>query len=208
MAHFITRYHHGRSAMIRSVVLASLLCAYSVAPASAQYAPAPTQYTIVTVTGGQTQHIYRDGDKVLLDLQIPKSTARHAAIHLRTIVDAPTTTQLSWDLIDPSVPCNSVAKGDWGNPFDFWRQMALDDSIAPTEVGKDSVNGMATTTYEKTTPDVRVELWREDRYGLLVKAVMIPKGRAPVEVFEIKAFTVGAPDPSVFAVPARCGWGK
>jgi len=198
---------HVEIAIIRSVAFAALLCVCSWAPATAQYLPAPTTYTIVTAGRGYTQHFYRDGDKVLVELQMAKSADRHA-IHLRTIVDAPTTTQLSWDPNDPSVPCNSVATGDWGDPFDFWRQMALDDSIVPTEVGKDSVNGMATTTYEKTAPQGSLELWREDRYGLLVKVVMTPKGHAPVEVFEAKAFVVGAPDSAVFDVPARCEWKK
>ena len=194
--------------MIRCVTLTALLCVCSWAPASAQYAPAPTKYTIVTVVGPQTQRFYRDGDRVLVDLQSPKSAYQPVPIHMRTIVDAPTKTQVSWDLRDSTVPCNSVGQGDWGNPFDFWRQMALDDSIVPTEVGTDSVSGMATTVYAKTTPEVHVELWREDRYGLLMKVVVTPKGRAPVEVFETKEFTVGPPDASVFAVPARCEWKK
>ncbi len=194
--------------MIRSVVLASLLCAWPTAPAGIRYQPAPTQYTIVIVSGGQTQHIYRDGDKALVDLEMPKSADQPVAIHLRTIVDVPSKTELTWDLLNPSTPCDAPATGDWGDPFDLWRQMAHDDSIPVKATGRDTVNGMAATIYEKTTPEAGVRLWREDRYGLLVKAVITPTGRAPVEVSETKAFTLGAPDPSQFAVPSRCTWKK
>lgn len=194
--------------MIRSIAFASLLCAVAPATALAQYQPAPTRYTIVTVGDGQTQHYYRDGDKVLVDLRIAKSAEHTEAVHLRTIVDAPTTEQRSWDLLNAAVPCNSVGKGDWGDPFDFWRQMALDDSVVPTETGKDTVNGIAATTFEKAIPPGRVTFWRENTYGLLVKAVVTPTGHDPVELFEVKEFTVGAPDAAVFAVPKRCQWDK
>lgn len=194
--------------MIRPIVLASLLCALPWTPMSAQYQPAPSRYTIVIVGDGQTQHFYRDGDRVLHDLEIPKSDQQTVAIHLRTIVDAPTTKQLSWDLRDASVPCNSVGTGDWGDPFDLWNQMALDDSVPPQRTGTDTVNGLATTTFEKTISAGSLEFWRENTYGLLVKAVITPTGRGPLELFETKEFKVGAPDPSVFKVPARCHWTK
>ncbi len=194
--------------MHRTLVCLTLSClsAFPGTKAQAQYQPAPTRYTIVNVGGGHTQRFYRDGDKVLVDLVMPKSKGQPDGIHWRTIVDAPTTTSLTWDLRKPSVPCNSTFKGSWGDPFDLWSQMALDDSIAPKEAGEDTVNGMTTTRWVKTTPEVSLEFWRENRYGLLVKAVMTPPGRKPVEMFETKEFKVGAPAASTFTVPARCGW--
>jgi hypothetical protein len=194
--------------MRRSVILLSLLGLSPWATAAAQYLPAPTRYTIVNEGGGQTQHFYRDGDKVLIDLNMPKSSDQPVAIHMRTIVDVPSKTRQSWDLLNPSVPCNSIDTGDWGDPFDLWRQMALDDSVAPQETGPATVNGMAVTVYRKAVPGGVLQLWRENRYGLLVKAVMTPEGRAPVEMLETKEFTVGAPDAAVFAVPSRCTWSR
>jgi hypothetical protein len=194
--------------MSKSIVLLSLLGLSPWAAAVAQYQPAPTRYTIVNEGGGQTQHFYRDGDKVLVDLVMPKSSDQPVAIHMRTIVDAPSKQQQSWSLSDPSIPCNSFGTGDWGDPFDLWRQMALDDSVAPQRTGTTTLNGMAVTTYRKVVAEGVVQLWRENRYGLLVKAVMTPNGRAPVEMFETKQFTVGAPDAAVFAVPSRCTWSR
>ena len=192
--------------MRRSIVFPVLLCLLPGATAGAQYQPAPTQYTIVNVSRGQTQRFYRDGDRVLVDLKMPKSKYQPAAIHMRTIVDVPSKTQLTWNLLDASVPCNSPGQGDWGDPFGLWQQMALDDSVPPTEVGKDTVNGMQTTVFEKTIRPGTAKFWRENRYGLLVKAVMTPKGRKPVEMFETKEFKVGPPAASAFAVPKRCTW--
>jgi hypothetical protein len=194
--------------MSRSVILLSLLGLSPWTTARAQYQPAPTRYTIVNEGGGQTQHFYRDGDKALVDLDMPKSEEQPAAIHMRTIVDVPSKKQQSWNLLDSSIPCNSIGTGDWGDPFDLWRQMALDDSVAPKETGTATLNGMAVTVYEKSVSEGTVQLWREKTYGLLVKAVMTPTGRAPVEIFETKEFTIGAPDAAVFAVPSRCTWNK
>lgn len=192
--------------MNRSLAFLSLLCVAPWTTAGAQYQPAPTRYTIVNASDGQTQHFYRDGDKVLVDLTMPKSQEQPVAIHMRTIVDVPSTTQLSWDLLKTSVPCNSPGKGDWGDPFGLWQQMALDDSVVPTPVGPDTVNGIAATIFEKTEKQGTMKLWRDTTYGLLIKAVMTPAGRQPVEMFETKEFTVGAPRASVFAVPKRCVW--
>lgn len=194
--------------MRRSIVLLSLLCLFPGATAGAQYRQAPTQYTVVNVGGGQTQHFYRDGDKVLVDLTMPTSTNQPVAIHMRTIVDARRRRKLSWDLLNPAVPCNGTSTGDWGDPFNLWQQMALEDSIPPKKTGHETVNGMPATTYAKTMPQGTLEFWRDDTYGLLVKAVMTPKGRDPVEMFETKEFKVGAPDAPVFAVPSRCNWKK
>ncbi len=148
--------------MRRTFVCLTLLClsAFPWARAEAQYQPAPTQYTIVEVSPGQTQHIYRDGGKVLVDLVMPKSKEQPDGLHWRTIVDAPTTTNLTWDLLKPSVPCNSVGKGDWGDPFGLWSQMALDDSIAPKEAGQNTVergsmlSGVTVRVWEGNANDV------------------------------------------------------
>jgi len=190
----------------RSLAFLSLLCLASWTTAGAQYQPAPTHYTIVNAGGGQTQHFYRDGDRVLVDLNMPKSDEQPVAIHMRTIVDVPSTKQQSWDLLKASVPCNSPRKGDWGDPFGLWQQMALDDSVTPTAIGQDTVNGMATTVFEKREKPGTVKLWRDTTYGLLVKAVMTPTGAQPIEMFETKEFRVGAPMASVFTVPKRCVW--
>lgn len=176
------------------------------APAGAQYPPAPTQYTVVNAGGGQTQHFYRDGNRAMVELEMPKSSDQPVPIHMRTIVDVPSKTELSWDLLNAKIPCNSPATGDWGDPFGLWQQMALDDSVPPAKAGPATVNGMAATKFTKTSPEGTIELWRENRYGLLIKAVMTPKGGAPTEMFETKQFKVGPPAASEFTVPSRCTW--
>ncbi len=97
--------------MRRSIVLLSLLCLFPGATAGAQYRQAPTQYTVVNVGGGQTQHFYRDGDKVLVDLTMPTSTNQPVAIHMRTIVDAPSKTQVE---LGPPESCGSVQRDEHG----------------------------------------------------------------------------------------------
>lgn len=192
--------------MRAAAAFACALCLLGAPDVAAQYQPAPTQYTVVNVGGGQTQHFYRDGNRAMVELEMPKSSDQPVPIHMRTIVDVPSKTELSWDLLNARIPCNSPATGDWGDPFGLWQQMALDDSVPPTKAGSATVNGLAATRFKKTSPDGTIELWRDNRYGLLLKAVMTPAGGKPVEMFETKQFKVGPPPSTVFTVPSRCTW--
>lgn len=175
----------------------------------AGYDAPPTQYSLVNWSSGQVQHIYRDGNKAMIDLYMPKSPDQPTAIHTRTIVDVAAKKTLTWDLLDPKIPCDSPGTvSDWGDPFNYWDQTLQGAPGTPKETGKDKVNGMATTVYEIGSPDGGGKLWREDKYGMLVKFEMSQKGAAPVEAFEIKDFQVGKPKPSVFKVPSRCKWNE
>lgn len=146
------------------------------------------QYSLTNVRTEQVQHIYRDGNRARGD--------PHAHDHRH-----PGEKSLSWDLLNPSVPCNAPSTGDWV-------QTLQSAPGKPVMAGEDTLNVMHATVYAINSPGAEGKLWRENSYGLLVKFVMARKGAAPREIFEVKNFKVGKPDPSVFAVPARCMWGK
>jgi hypothetical protein len=188
--------------------VACLVVLFASATAQAQYAPPPQQYSLTNVNTDETLHISRDGSKALIDTHVPKGPHQPVEVHTRTIVDIPSKTDLTWDLLDPKIPCDVPATGDWGDPFGYWDQ-TLQGEPAPKKVGKEMLNGMATTVYEVDSPEGTGKLWREDKYGLLVKFTLgQKKGSKPETLFEIKEFKVGKPDPAVFAVPARCKWKK
>lgn len=188
-------------------LIAALAFALPAPAALAQYAAAPTHYSLVNATADQVLHVYRDGDKALLDTLDPKSPTQPVEIHLRTIIDVPTLRDLSWDLEDPKVPCNGAGKSgpDWGDPFNYWNQMAS-SGPAPKKVGHETVHGMPATVFVSEAPEGEAKLWREDKYGLLVKAVMTPKGGKPVTMIDITEFKVGPPPKAAFKVPSRCAW--
>lgn len=195
--------------MTRILICTLLGSMLACSAAWAGYDASPTQYSLVNWSSEQVQHIYRDGNKAMIDLYMPKSPTQPKELHMRTIVDVAAKRTLTWDLLDPTVPCNSPATvSDWGDPFNYWDQTLQGAPGTPKETGKDKVNGMATTVFEISSPDGGGKLWREDKYGLLVKFMVTQKGAAPVEAFEIKNFKVGKPKASVFKVPSRCKWNK
>ncbi|HEX6550475.1 MAG TPA: hypothetical protein VF117_07350 [Gammaproteobacteria bacterium] len=194
--------------MRKILTRASALCLFVCVTAYAKYPAPPQQYSLVNVSSGQTQHIYRDGNRALIDLYMPKGPNQPVAIHTRTIVDVASKTNLTWDLLDSKVPCDSPGQGDWGDPFGYWDQSVQGMPGKLKQTGKDTVNGMKTTVFEISSPEGTAKLWREDKYGLLVKNTVTPKGGAQMEMFEIRDFKIGKPSASVFVVPARCKWKK
>lgn len=173
--------------------------------ALADYLPPPQQYSITDVNNGQTQHIYRAGNRAMVEDHIPKS-ADQPEIHTATIVNIKKNKTLTWDLMDAKIPCDAPSIGDWGDPFGFWDLTVQGIPGTPKETGKETVNGIATTVFEINSPDGDAKFWRENTYGMLAKFVVTPKGGPTQVMFELKEFKVGKPPASVFKVPARCTW--
>jgi len=167
--------------------------------------PAPTKYSLVSVNGGETLHVYRDGNKAVVDLYMPKG-AHHPAIHTRSIIDVPSTENRTWNLLDPKTQCDGMGKGDWPDPFAAWKRSLDSFPGKLKKVGKGKVAGMAATVFESTAPQGSAKLWRDDRYGLLLKLVVKPKGRKAMPLVLVRSFKVGRPNPKELEVPARCKW--
>ena len=175
----------------------------------ADYLPPPQHYTIVNVNGDGTQTIYRDGSRALIDRVMPKNKYRTKAIHWRTLVKTTIGQSLTWDLQDKSMQCDSpTTSSDWGDPFNYWNQSVQSAPGKMTQTGKATVNGMKTTVFEVASDQGTAKMWREDRYGLLVRFEMTPKGHDKVTLINITRFKIGRPNLSVFALPKRCSWGK
>lgn len=185
--------------MLKTLVLLVLLAG----PALAQYAPAPQQYSLAANNAGQVFHIFRDGQRALVDMMMPAGDG-HPQIHVRTLVNIPTGEQLTWDLQDPSIPCGKGTASGWNDPFANYDQMMQSASGPPKKIGKETVNGFATTLFEVPSDGMRGKLWRDDKYGMVIKfAVAPPNGKAETMV-DVQEFKVGKPDASVFIPPAHC----
>jgi hypothetical protein len=167
----------------------------------AQFAPPPTQYTVTQVGGmlgpGESMVIYRDGDQVILD---------HPEHHIRSLYNLKTHTNLGWDSKDPSGVCsNGRFEGDWGDPFTVTDMEDLLKS-SKTPPTNDTVNGVATKVYEVIEPQSKskIKIWREPKYGLVMKAEMTPPGGAATTLIETKQFSFTKPPAAIFALPAAC----
>src|SRR5690242_8494266 len=83
---------------------------------AATYAPPPETYSLTKKTDDEIMRLARDGQKLALDVTIPKG-AQRAAVHTRTLVDLSTMRAHTWDLNDAKVPC-SEQDGKGFDPFD------------------------------------------------------------------------------------------
>jgi hypothetical protein len=167
----------------------------------AQYAPAPTTYSITQIEGmggaPMTTTTYRDGSKVVID---------HPDNHSRSLYDLQAHTNYSWSIDHPENGCSSGRfSGDWGDPF----QASDVDEILKSDTkppASETVDGFATKVYEATDPQskIKIKVWREPKYGMVIKAEMTPPGAATTTAVETKQFSLTKPSAALFALPAGC----
>lgn len=168
----------------------------------AQYAAAPASYSATVVNGMLggpiAMQIYRDGSKAVID---------HPAQHSRSLYDLQAHTNYSWDLQHPENGCSAGNfSGDWGDPFDT----SDVDELLKSATGpptSETVDGFAAKAIEATDPKskIKVRVWRESKYGLVVKADMTPPGGATSTIVEVKQFSAMKPAAGLFVLPAGCG---
>ena len=167
----------------------------------AQFAPPPSSYSVTVVNSmfgpPVTMKIYRDGDLVLMD---------HPDHHIRGLYNLKTHSNQGWDSENPESGCSSgTFSGDWGDPFTI---SDLDDLLKSSTQApaSDTINGVATKVYEATDPQskIHVKVWREPKYGMVIKAEMTPPGAATTTIIEIKQFSFTKPAASLFTLPAAC----
>jgi hypothetical protein len=167
----------------------------------AQFAPAPTQYSVTQINRmfgpPVAMQIYRDGDLVIMD---------HPDNHARGLYNLKTHTNLGWDTKDPGNGCSTgTFSGDWGDPFSVSdiEDLLKGSKIPPTS---DTVNGVATKVYEVVEPQskAKIKVWRETKYGLVIKADMTPPGAATTTIVETKQFSFSKPPAAMFVLPPVC----
>ena len=167
----------------------------------AQYAPAPTQYSVTAINGmfGKpiAMQIYRDGDLAIVE---------HTDTHTRAMYNLKNHTQFGWDTQHPESGCsNGTFSGDWGDPF---QASDVDSLLKPstTPPASDTVNGFATKVFEGTDPQskIKIKVWREPKYGMVVKGDMTPPGGATTTVVEVKQYSLTKPAGALFVLPPAC----
>ena len=165
----------------------------------AQFTIAPTAYTVTQVSGiggPVRQVINRDGNLVAIDY--PDS-------HTRSLYDLQAQTTNSWSLENPAAGCSAgTFSGDWGDPF---QANGVDDLLkTATSPGNETVNGFATKVYEATDAKskLKFKVWREAKYGMIIKAQMTPPGGATTTVVDTRQLSVAKPSAATFALPPGC----
>jgi hypothetical protein len=180
---------------------AGVLATLAAPELGAQYAPAPTAYSVTQINGMMGQPIamtiYRDGSKVIID---------HPQNNSRGLYDLTAHTTYTWSVDHPENGCsNGTFSGDWGDPF---QSDDVDDIIraATTLPGNETVNGFATKVYEAVDPKskIKIKVWREPKYGMIVKGEMTPPGGATTTILETKQFSAVRPSASLFVLPPAC----
>jgi hypothetical protein len=171
--------------------------------ARAQYAAPPTTYSVTQINGmfGEpvTMQIYRDGAKAVYDHIQQNGT------HTRALYDLSGHTNYSWDMANPQNGCGTATwSGDWGDPF---AMSDIDDLIKNGKpLGNETVNGFATKVTEAVDPNskMKVKIWQETKYGMVIKAELTPPGGAATTVIDTKQFSTAKPDAALFVLPEPC----
>ena len=175
----------------------------------AQYAPPPDTYSVTQINSmfgaPITVEVHRDGSKALVDSSHGAVPGTKAA-HLRTLYFLDTHENITWDLLDSSVPCGKGTwEGDWGDPFALSAEMNGDLSKQhPAPAGEETLNGIATKVFTATDGDVATKAWVEKKYGLIVRLTMTTTSGGTSTVIDTKQFDLAKPAASVFELPATC----
>jgi hypothetical protein len=147
--------------------------------------------------GPIAMQIYRDGQMVVMD---------NPGHHIRSIYNLQTHTNFGWDTQHPENGCsNGTFSGDWGDPF---QSSDVEDLLkhATKTPASETVNGFATKVYEATDPASKfaIKVWREPKYGMIVKAELTPPGGATTTILETKQFVAAKPAAALFVLPPAC----
>ena len=187
--------------MFQKPMAAGMFAALIVPGLWAQYAPAPAQYSVTEDDGMSGQPsalvIYRDGDLAVMD---------HPGRHTRSLYNLKNHTQFGWDTQHPENGCsNGTFSGDWGDPFEASDVDAIlkTSTKPPTSA---TVNGIATKMFEGVEPQSKtaIKVWREPKYGMVIKAEMTPPGGATATMVEVKKYSLAKPAAEIFVLPPAC----
>ena len=180
-----------------------LVCALLAAIGYPNYAPPPPSYSLTRVVDTTTARVWHDAEHMVVDQHTPKSKDQPVDVHIRIVVDLKTMQATTWDVNDAKLPC-STQDGKGLDPFDAANANPNEGDGPPKQVGKEAVHGIASTIFERGAAEGTTRIWRDDKYGLVTRVVMTPKGQKPVKLFEVTQFKVTKIAPAVFAIPARC----
>ncbi len=167
---------------------------------AAAWAPPPATYSLTKKAGDETVRVARDGQKLALDINIPKGAEQPVAVHTRTVVDLATMRARTWDVSDAKNPCTEQD----GKGFDPFDDAWLKEFGEPRQAGHEKLRGMDATIYEAVSPDGTARWWRDDKYGLVLKMIATPKGQKPFTMVEVTQFSLARPNAAYLEVPARC----
>jgi hypothetical protein len=195
----------------RQVVLsvASVLLFNFSSQLHAQSAPPPDAYSVTQVNSmmgpAVTMQVYRDGSKALVEQSYLTQSGGQSS-HTRTLYDLQAHETYSWDASNAGVSCaRGTFSGDWGDPLALAAELSADLAKQhPNQIGAETLNGISTKVMEAETPDGKAKAWVDEKSGLMIKLVMIPKAGQPQTLIEVKQLTLAKPAASYFALPPAC----
>ena len=153
---------------------------------------------VVSLPGGAkvTATFYRNGSKAVVDYPLTRS-----------LYDLQTQVRYTWTLADPGGACGSATfSGEWGDPFALSPVAA--DQIAKQlakVTGAETINGVATRIVESPNPPGgTVKFWQDPKSTLVLRVQMVPASGPAVTMVDVQRFSMAAPDPALFVLPAGC----
>jgi hypothetical protein len=185
----------------RLSLLSPLLVLFFAPPALAQYAPAPTAYTVTEANAmfgpPVTTTTYRDGQVAVVDR--PSS-------HSRSYYDLATGRTYTWSTAEADPQCGSgTFSGDWGDPLqtgDLTTELA---KLHPRDLGTELLNGIRARVVEADDPQGgKSRLWIDAAFGEVIKWVGAGADKKVSTLLEMKSLTTGKPAAAKFALPPRC----
>ncbi len=160
---------------------------------SAAYAAPPATWSLTKKSSDETARFARDGQKLAMDITAAK-------VHTRTVIDLATMRAHTWAPNDPKAPCTEQD----GKGFDPFDDAWLKEWGEPKQVWHEKLHGRDATIFEASSLDGTARWWRDDKYGLVLKAVATPKDQKPFTLFEVTQFNLSKPNAAYLEVPARC----
>ncbi len=132
--------------------------------------------------------LYRDGPKEVVDTTGPPVQGKATGFHNLQLYDFQAHKMYTQDLLEASHPCSVQKYADspaqsWWDPIAGSAQMLADFAKQnPKTVGSETINGLAAKVMEAPDPDThgKVKAWVLEKYGIVVKVVLIPPSGTPV----------------------------
>ncbi len=189
-------------------LVVSMLAATS-ATAVAQ-APPPRTYSLtLTMRGGMTVKVARQGSRESVE-QIVARSANGPGMHIRQVYDF--TARKVWTMNLEGGPCTVVAYTSPEVPAMFDPIAGVAEMRAglaqakPAVLRTETVNGIATRVYEVPVPEIngKMRLFLDQKHDFAVKTVIVPADGKEQTQAEVSAVSFANPPVDLLVPPQNC----
>ena len=164
-----------------------------------------------------TVHVYRDGPRELVEISYPPQKDDPKGYDTRKLFDTQAHKVYSWDVVNSDRPCSAddytsaslPSQNDPGAPDPLPAAAAVNANLArenTKDVGKDTVNGIATKVVEVSDPASggKNRFWLDEKQNAVIRWVTIDKDGKARALVEVKDLNFDSPPPTLLIPPAAC----